>query len=214
MIAPARPAATPVRRIIAVARKELQDTFRDRRTLLVTLLPALVAGPLVLMLMFTVIAGQLSRAQELKLPTVGRAHSPALVAFLERQQVTLTDAPADYEAKIRGGELDVVLVIDDKFESDVAEGRVGTVRLVYDRSRDRAQAGDPRGRVAAARLQPAMGIAATAVARRGAHRRAIRSTSTPSTWPRRSKAARSCCSSSRTTDCSRPSWAAWQWRWT
>jgi len=134
------PAARPLMRILAVARKELVDTLRDRRTLLVTLLPALVAGPLVLMLMFTVIASQLTRVQELKLPTVGLDHAPALVAFLERQQVTLTAAPADYEAKIRSGELDVVLVVDDKFESDVAEGRAGTVRLVYDRSRDRAQA--------------------------------------------------------------------------
>jgi len=134
------PAARPLMRIFAVARKELLDTLRDRRTLLVTLLPALVAGPLVLMLMFTVIASQLTKAQELKLPAVGQDHAPALVAFLERQQVTLTAAPADYEAKIRSGEIDVVLVIDDKFESDVAEGKAGTVRLVYDRSRDRAQA--------------------------------------------------------------------------
>jgi len=133
-------AARPLMRILIVARKELVDTLRDRRTLLVTLLPALVAGPLVLMLMFTVIASQLTKVQELKLPTVGRAHAPALVAFLERQQVTLTAAPDDYEARVRGGELDVVLVIDDRFEADVAEGKAGTVRLVYDRSRDRAQA--------------------------------------------------------------------------
>jgi sodium transport system permease protein len=133
-------AARPLLRIAAVARKELVDTLRDRRTLLVTLLPALVAGPLVLMLMFTVIASQLTKTQELKLPAVGLEHAPALVAFLERQQVTLTAAPADYEARVRGGEIDVVLVIDDKFESDVAEGKAGTVRLVYDRSRDRAQA--------------------------------------------------------------------------
>jgi len=133
-------AARPLMRILIVARKELVDTLRDRRTLLVTLLPALVAGPLVLMLMFTVIASQLTKVQELKLPTVGRAHAPALVAFLERQQVTLTAAPDDYEARVRSGELDVVLVIDDRFEADVAEGKAGTVRLVYDRSRDRAQA--------------------------------------------------------------------------
>ena len=134
------PDVRPLRRILAVARKELVDTLRDQRTLLVTLLPALIAGPLVLMLMFTVIASQLTKVQELKLPAVGQEHAPALVAFLERQQVKLTDAPADYEAKIRSGEIDVVLVIDDKFESDVAEGKAGTVRLVYDRSRDRAQA--------------------------------------------------------------------------
>jgi len=133
-------AAGPRTRIFAVVRKELLDTFRDRRTMLITLLPALVAGPLVLMLMFTVIANQLDKARELKLPTVGRDRAPALIAFLERQQVALSAAPDDYEAKIRGGEVDVVLVIDQQFEADVAQGKAGTVRLVYDRSRDRAQA--------------------------------------------------------------------------
>ena len=93
-----RSSVPPRSRVVAVARKELLDTLRDRRTLLVTLLPALVAGPLVLMLMFTVIAGQIDRARELKLPAVGQAHAPALIAFLTRQQVTLTAAPSDYEA--------------------------------------------------------------------------------------------------------------------
>ena len=137
---PARPAASARKRVVTVARKELLDTLRDRRTLLVTLLPALIAGPLVLMLMFSVIANQIDKVRELKLAAIGQEHAPALVAFLERQQVALTPAPADYEARIRGGELDVVLVVDDKFESDVADGKAGTVRLVYDRSRDRAQA--------------------------------------------------------------------------
>ncbi len=129
-----------VKNIVTVALKELLDTFRDRRTLLVTLLPAVVAGPLVLLLMFSVMASQIDKVRELKLPTVGREYAPALVAFLERQQVTLTTAPADHEAKIRAGELDVVLVIDANFERDVAGGKAATVRLIYDRSRDRAQA--------------------------------------------------------------------------
>ena len=136
----ARPSVSPIARVLAVARKELLDTFRDRRTMLVTLLPALIAGPIVLLLMFSVIASQLDKVRELKLPTVGREHAPALVSYLERQQVTFTSAPEDYEAKIRSGEIDVVLVIDEKFEADVAEGKAGTVRLIYDRSRDRAQA--------------------------------------------------------------------------
>ncbi|MEO8344354.1 MAG: ABC transporter permease [Betaproteobacteria bacterium] len=136
----ARLSSRPRARIVAVARKELLDTFRDRRTMLVTVLPALVAGPLVLLLMFSMIAGQIDKVRELKIPTVGREHAPALVAFLERQQATLTIAPADYEARIRAGEMDVVLAIDSNFKRDVAEGKAGTVRLIYDRSRDRAQA--------------------------------------------------------------------------
>ena len=120
-------AASPLKRVLAVAHKELLDTFRDRRTMLVTLLPALAAGPLVLLLMFSVIANQIDKVRELKLPTQGKERAPALVAFLERQQVTLTGAPADYEARIRSGEVDIVLVIDEKFEADVAVGKAGTI---------------------------------------------------------------------------------------
>jgi sodium transport system permease protein len=73
------------------------------------------------------------------LPVVGSEHAPALVAFLERQQVKLTAAPADYEDRVRSGDIDVVLEIDKEFGADVAKGKPATVRLVFDRSRDRAR---------------------------------------------------------------------------
>jgi sodium transport system permease protein len=131
--------ASPIARIAAVARKEITDMFRDRRTAMVTLLSAIAAGPIFLILIFNLIANQADRARDLKLPIDGREHAPALAAFLERQQVTLTAAPKDYEAQIRSGDLDVVLVVDPNFASDVADGKPATVRLVFDRSRDRAR---------------------------------------------------------------------------
>src|SRR5205823_5183990 len=127
-------------RILTVAGKEVLDTIRDRRTMLVTLLTAIAAGPVFLVLIFNMTASQADKARELKLPVVGRENAPALIAFLERSQVTIQTAPADYEAKIRAGDLDVALVIDPAFETDIAAGRTGVVRLVYDRSRDRARA--------------------------------------------------------------------------
>ena len=132
--------AAGLARVAAVFRKEVRDALRDRRTLLVSLLTAAAAGPIFLMLIFNLIARQADRARELHLPVVGVQHAPALAAFLERNQAILVPAPDDYEAKVRAGELDVVLIVDVKFAADVAEGRQGTVRLVSDRSRDRAQA--------------------------------------------------------------------------
>jgi sodium transport system permease protein len=129
-----------IARTLTIARKELVDTFRDRRSGTVTLLSAALAGPIFLLLIFNLMASQAERARYLTLPLVGGAHAPALVEFLERQQVTITPAPADYEAAIRRGDLDVVLVVDDAFAHDVAQGRPARVRLVYDRSRDRARA--------------------------------------------------------------------------
>jgi sodium transport system permease protein len=127
-------------RIFIVAAKEFVETFRDRRTMLVTLVTAIAAGPVFLTLILNMAANQAEKARELKLPVIGVEHAPALVAFLERQQVVILPAPTDYEARIRAGELDVALVIDANFASDVAAGKAATVRLVYDRSRDRARA--------------------------------------------------------------------------
>jgi sodium transport system permease protein len=129
-----------VQRTLAIVRKELVDTFRDRRTGTVTLLSSILAGPILLMLIFNLMASQAGRARDLTLPVQGAEHAPAVVAFLERQQVKVMPAPGDYEAAIRRGDLDVVLVVDDGFMHDVAGGRPGRVRLVYDRSRDRARA--------------------------------------------------------------------------
>ena len=127
-------------RILTVARKEIVDTWRDRRTMLVTLATAALAGPIFLMLIFNMIAQQADRARDLTLPVQGAEHAGALIAFLERQQVSIVAAPEDFESRIRAGELDVVMRVDPAFASDVGKGREATVRLIYDRSRDRARA--------------------------------------------------------------------------
>ncbi|MCC6868205.1 MAG: ABC transporter permease [Burkholderiales bacterium] len=128
-----------VRRIAVVAAKEVRETLRDRRTLLVLLITAVAAGPVFLFLIFNLIARQADRTREIELPAVNVAQAPALADFLRRNQVRLVDAPASYEAKLRAGDLDVVLVVDPDFAAEVDAGRVGTVQVVADRSRDRAR---------------------------------------------------------------------------
>lgn len=127
-------------RIRAVASKEIIDIFRDRRTMLVTLVTAIAAGPVLMLLVLNLVARQADKVRDLTLPVVGRERAPALIAFLERQQVKVTVAPADFEDRIRAGDLDVVLEINAAFPTDVAKGRPGTVHLAFDRSRDRARA--------------------------------------------------------------------------
>jgi sodium transport system permease protein len=124
---------------LTIARKELVDTIRDRRTIAVMFVTAIVAGPVMLMLVLNLVASQLERARDLRLAVAGAEYAPALIAFLERQQVKIVPAPADFERQIRAGDLDVVLDVDPAFAADVARGKAGTVRLVYDRSRDRAR---------------------------------------------------------------------------
>lgn len=126
-------------RIGTIVRKELVDAARDRRTVLVSLLSALLGGPLFLVLTLNFLSSQVERARDVTLPVVGREQAPALMAFLEAQQVKLVPAPADYEEQVRRGDLATVLVVDEAFMRDIERGRQGVVRLVYDRSRDRGR---------------------------------------------------------------------------
>ena len=99
-------------RALTVARKELVETFRDRRTMLMTLATAALAGPIFLALIFNMIAGQGERARTLALPVDGAERAPALIAFLEREGVRILPMPADAVERIRAGDLDVAMVVD------------------------------------------------------------------------------------------------------
>lgn len=125
-------------RIFVVALKEIVDLLRDRRTMIVTVITAMAAGPVLMLLVINLIAGQANKARDLRLPIIGATHAPALVAFLQRQQVAVLEPPADFESKIKSGDLDVVLEIDVAFADRVAKGEPGVIYLIYDRSRDRA----------------------------------------------------------------------------
>lgn len=132
--------------ILIVLRKELIDTLRDRRSAFFTLLGSAISGPLMVLLIFNMLSNQVEKAEQLKLPVLGREHAPALIAFLEAQQARLTTASADFAARLQEGELDVVLEIDSHFAADLDEGRSAKVRLHYDRSRDKARASVARAR--------------------------------------------------------------------
>jgi sodium transport system permease protein len=121
-----------------IALKEIVDLLRDRRTMIVTVITAMAAGPVLMLLVINLIAGQANKARDLRLPIIGATHAPALVAFLQRQQVAILEPPADFENKIKSGDLDVVLEIDAAFADRVAKGEPGVIHLIYDRSRDRA----------------------------------------------------------------------------
>lgn len=125
---------------LTIFRKEWIDALRDRRTILLTFVTAIIAGPMMIVLIVNMIAGQREKARELGLPVAGAGNAPALVAFLERRQVQIRPAPADIGKAVRAGDVDVVLEIPPEFAEQAASGRRARVLLHYDRSRDRAQA--------------------------------------------------------------------------
>ena len=122
--------------------KELIDALRDRRTLLVVLLSSVAIGPLVLLLVSSLVAGVEKRAEARVLMVQGLAEGPTLRNYFERQTYAVSAAPADYEALLRESKLgDPVLVIPPRFEADLASGRTPLVELVGSSGNQRAQSG-------------------------------------------------------------------------
>ncbi|MFO1252308.1 MAG: ABC transporter permease subunit [Inhella sp.] len=122
--------------------KELVDALRDRRTLLRLAVPALLMGPLMLMMLSGLIAQFESRAEQREIVVQGMQHAPTLRNYLERQNYTIKEAPADYEARLRDSKLaDPVLVVPADFEDKLARGDGPELELVTDSANQRASAG-------------------------------------------------------------------------
>jgi sodium transport system permease protein len=126
-----------MRALWVVLRKELLDAFRDRRMVLVAFLVMPLAVPLVLA--GTTALGARKQAEQLeatlKLPVIGAAHAPNLVAWLSQHNVTVLPGPADPDAAVRAQEHDVILRIAEGYPADWRAGRPAFVELIYDSSR-------------------------------------------------------------------------------
>jgi sodium transport system permease protein len=122
--------------------KELLDALRDRRTLAVVLLSSVAIGPLVLLLVSSLVAGMEKRAEARVIVAQGIEQAPSLRNYLERQTYTVTAAPADYEKQLIDSKLgDPVLRVPPTFEADLASGQAPLVELVGSSANQRAQTG-------------------------------------------------------------------------
>lgn len=126
----------------AVFRKELLDALRDRRTLLTVFLSSVAMGPLVLVLISTLVSNIEKRAEVRELLVVGLDQAPTLRNYLLRQTYTLKAAPADYEKQLTDSKLaDPVLVVPADFEASMARGEAPVVEVVSSSANQRAQSG-------------------------------------------------------------------------
>ncbi len=123
-----------------VFRKELLDALRDRRTLLMVLLSSVAIGPLVLVVISTLIASFEKRAEAREVVVQGMAQAPTLRNYLERQTYTISAAPADFEKQLRDSKLgDPVVVVPSDFEALLARGETPVVELFTSAANQRAQ---------------------------------------------------------------------------
>lgn len=125
-----------------VFRKELLDALRDRRTLMTVLLSSVAMGPLVLVLLSSLVSNLERRAEAREVLVQGLDHAPSLRNYLERQTYVVKVAPPDYEQRLQQSRLgDPVLMVGDDFEARLAAGETPELTLVSSASDARAEAG-------------------------------------------------------------------------
>ncbi len=120
---------------LVVLLKELRDALRDRRTALMVLVASILTGPVTLILVAQFVSSLEEKASTLKVRMVGQEFAPALVNFLKRSDVEIEAAPPDYEARVKEGRLDAVIVVPRAFAERYLAGDDAKVEIVYDDSR-------------------------------------------------------------------------------
>src|ERR1044071_3601610 len=104
-----------IRQTFIVLRKELRDSFRDRRALFSIFFGA-VFFPIVITVMMNRVAERTRDANHATTPVVGSENAPALIDWMRQQDgVYIVPGPDDPERAVRDKTVDVVVIIPRTF---------------------------------------------------------------------------------------------------
>lgn len=129
--------ASFLKTMLTVARKELTDHLRDKRTSTMIFVLAIAMGPLMLFGLGYFISSIEQKAEKKEIHVDGAVHGPELVNFLERSGMTIQTPKPGYRDLVKEGKHDAVLVIPKEFSQRFLEGDA-KVEMVYDDTRQSA----------------------------------------------------------------------------
>ena len=122
--------------------KELKDALRDRRTLMAVFISSVLMGPLMLVLLSSLVGRYEKRAEAREVVVIGLDGAPTLRNYIERQTFVVKKAPADWETQLRESRLgDPVVIVPADFEDELAHGQSPRIELMYSSANARAQSG-------------------------------------------------------------------------
>ena len=86
------------RAALVVFQKELKEGLRDRRSIIAAL-AATLAGPLIVGVILTIVAGDRITRGPMDVPVSGAERAPGLMQSLRAERIVILSAPADIERK-------------------------------------------------------------------------------------------------------------------
>ena len=146
-------------KLLIIFQKELLDNLRDYRSWITGLFWALF-GPLLLGGMIVLLGNTFRENVEapLVLPVSGAENAPSLIAFLEQQDIIIEPAPADPEAAVIAGDINVALIIPSDYSEEFSTGETAKLQLVLDSTRQSAIPDISRARNAIERYNNYIGL--------------------------------------------------------
>jgi sodium transport system permease protein len=128
-----------IRQTVIVIRKELRDSFRDRRALFSIFFGA-VFFPIVITVMMNRVAERTRDADRITIPVVGAENAPALIEWMGQQDgVTIVAGPPEPEKAVRDRTVDVVVIIPRSFGERFNASKPAQVRIVSDSANSTGQ---------------------------------------------------------------------------
>lgn len=131
--------------ILHIFKKECLDILRDTRALITVSLVSILAGPIVLLMLASMLSNYEDKSERRILIVSGIEHAPSLANHLLRETTHIKSAPDGYRGLIEKGKLkDPVLEIPADFEQRIANGQTIKLTLLTNSGNAQAQAGVPR----------------------------------------------------------------------
>ena len=131
-----------MKRFKAIFKKEMKDSIRDRRAILVAMFPAIL-GPMLMVSVLNSAVESRREAKEFILPVIGQEYAPDLIAHLENDGITIEKFEGDIKAEIQNKNVNTILAIPEDFGEKFADFQPSMVQLYVDESLDKSDnAGD------------------------------------------------------------------------
>jgi sodium transport system permease protein len=129
-----------MKQIWIIFQKEVLDNLRDTRSWVISVFFSALFGPIMLggLLIMVGSSFQKDLNEPLTVPVQNPEYAPGLIQFLKSYDVIIAPAPADPKTAVKLGDVDVVLVIPEKFSKEFSSSKPATVQLVLDSSRQSA----------------------------------------------------------------------------
>jgi sodium transport system permease protein len=132
-----------MKKVLVIFKKEIRDTLRDRRTIMMMLVLPILLIYAIMNITITLSRSQVRKAEEkeLTVAVVKKGEVDTFLSILEKRKNILIkeDIEAD-EGKIthliREKELDFAVVFDENFDDAVKEGKSGGVDIYFKASRE------------------------------------------------------------------------------